>query len=312
MKIVDDLQNLPEPFHNAVVTIGNFDGVHKGHQALIREVKEQAHAIQGTAVAVTFEPHPARVLKKDAPLQHITMIEQKIELLEKLELDALVCIPFTESFARVSAREFVENILVEQLGMKAIVVGKDYAFGRNREGTIPLLKEMAGALGFEVTVMDWQYVDDCPGERVSSTRIRNIIMEGDVEKARKLLGRHYQIRGSVVSGRDRGGKLLGFPTANINLQDELCPKTGVYAVTVQTGAGTFQGVANIGFSPTFEDHLFTVEVHILDFNSDIYNQPIRVNFVSRLRDEMKFSNIQELSNQIKRDIEKARQLLSTP
>lgn len=310
MELVENIETISKPYQNAVVTIGNFDGVHRGHQALLNEVQRVASEIEGTSVAVTFEPHPIRVLKKDGHPQHITLYEQKIELLERTGIDVTVCVKFTNEFAKITASQFIESILIDRIGMKAIVVGRDYAFGKNREGNVEFLRASGKKLGFDVIVKDWQTIADPTGKRISSTAIRKIVMAGDVEQAKDLLGRHYQIRGSVVAGRNRGGKLLGFPTANINLQDELCPKTGVYAVTVSCDRGTFPGVANIGYSPTFDDHLFTVEVHILDFNSDIYGNKIKVNFVRRLRDEMKFGDIEQLSNQIKKDIENARRILS--
>ncbi len=306
---VTDINEISKPYKNAVLTIGNFDGVHKGHLVLLDKVREKADSMNGTAIAMTFEPHPIRVLKKNNPPQHITLYEQKVELLSQTGLDFLIRIPFTEQFASITAKEFVEEWLVKRIGMKTIVVGKDYSFGKHREGDVNFLKTCAAQSGFEVVVVDWQQISTHDTTRISSTKIRELVMEGKIEAAEKLLGRYYQIRGQVVRGRDRGGKLLGFPTANINLHDELCPKTGVYAVTVECEAGRYRGVANIGYSPTFDDHVFTVEVHLLDFNEDIYGQKIRVNFASRLRGEIKFSNIPELSNQITKDIEKARKIL---
>jgi riboflavin kinase/FMN adenylyltransferase len=310
MELIKHIDKIEKPFKNAVITIGNFDGVHIGHQALFHEVIEKADTIDGTSIVMTFEPHPVRVLKQNGHLPLITLYEQKIELIENSGIDVLICVPFTEEFAEISAKTFVQDILLKSIGMKAIVVGKDYTFGRNREGDIDLLQTYAKDLGFEVVVADWiQTSKNGPG-RISSTRTRELVEEGKVDEAQKLLGRYYQLRGIVTTGRNRGGKLLGFPTANINLHDELCPKNGVYAVTVDCMGGVFQGVANIGYSPTFDDHVFSVEVHILDFNENIYGQNIRVNFVQRIRDEEKFSNISELSDQIKKDIEKARKTLS--
>jgi len=308
MKLVESLASIDKPFANAVVTIGNFDGVHKGHQALLGKVIDKAKEINGTSVAITFEPHPLRVLKNVSHPPLITIYEQKIELLEKTGIDVLISIPFTKEFGEISANSFIEDLLVKTIGMKAIVVGQDYSFGKNRAGNIDLLKTSATEYGYELIIPEWITAPNAE-ERVSSTIIREIISAGEVEKAPALLGRYYQVRGQVVSGRDRGGKLLGFPTANLNLYDELCPKTGVYAVTVETDDGNYNGVANLGYSPTFDDHLFTVEVHILNFNADIYNQNIRVNLVSKLRDEKKFSGIEELSEQIEKDIQTARKVL---
>lgn len=311
MLIFDNLETISTPFKNAVVTIGNFDGVHIGHQALFHEVIERADEIGGTTVAMTFEPHPLRVLSNNSHPPLITLYEQKVELIERAGLDVLICVPFTKEFAGISAQSFIKDILIDRIGMKAVVVGKDYSFGKNREGNLELLNSMGQKFGFKVFVLDWIKGATSFEARSSSTRIRDLVMEGQMEKAQKLLGRHYQIRGTVISGRNRGGKLLGFPTANINLYDELCPKTGVYAVNVELEDGRrLKGVANIGYSPTFEDRVFTVEVHLLDFNDNIYNQKIRINFIHRIRDEKKFSGIAELAAQIKKDVQTARDIIT--
>ncbi|RJP45548.1 MAG: bifunctional riboflavin kinase/FAD synthetase [Desulfobacteraceae bacterium] len=310
MKIINDIYELEEPFKKAVVTIGNFDGVHKGHQAILHQVIEKAEAIGGTSVAVTFEPHPIRVLKKNGQPPLITLFEQKTELISQTGIDVLICIRFDETFAAITARQFVEDILVRRIGTRAIIIGEDYAFGRNREGNVEFLREYGKTFGFEVIVAQWISDTFHAGERISSTRVREVVTAGNVEEAWHLLGRYYQVRGRVVSGRNRGGKLLGFPTANIHLTDELCPKTGVYAVTVTCKGNKYKGVANIGYSPTFDDNIFTVEVHILDFNDDIYDEPIRVNFIRRIRDEAKFENIEALIRQITKDIEAGREILA--
>jgi riboflavin kinase / FMN adenylyltransferase len=310
MKIINDIYKLEEPFEKAVVTIGNFDGVHKGHQAILHQVIEKAEAIGGTSVAVTFEPHPIRVLKKNGQPPLITLYEQKIELISQTGIDVLICIRFDETFAAITARQFVEDILVRRIGTRAIIIGEDYAFGRNREGNVEFLREYGKTLGFDVIVVQWISDTFHAGQRISSTRVREVVTAGNVEEAWHLLGRHYQVRGRVVSGRNRGGKMLGFPTANIHLTDELCPKTGVYAVTIICKGRKYNGVANIGYSPTFDDNIFTVEVHILDFSDDIYNEPIRVNFIRRIRDEAKFENIEALIRQITKDIEVGREILA--
>jgi riboflavin kinase/FMN adenylyltransferase len=310
MIIIRDLKHIDPPFRNAVVTIGNFDGVHIGHQALFHEVVETADRMGGKSVAITFEPHPMRVLDPDGHPALITLFEQKSELISAAGIDVLLAIPFTRQFANIPAREFVSDLLVKRIGMKAIIIGNDYAFGKNREGNIDLLKALSADLGFDVRVVDWIQGPHNGGRRISSTKIRQLIIDGEMDRAQKLLGRHYQIRGDVAHGRDRGGRLLGFPTANITLQDELCPKTGVYAVTVELDGITHQGVANIGYSPTFDDHLFTVEVHLLDFNQDIYGKKLRVNFIERLRDEIRFSGLEQLSEQIKLDVVRAREILN--
>lgn len=310
MELIENIDQIETPYKNAVITIGNFDGVHIGHQALFHEVIEKADALGGTSIVMTFEPHPSRVLKQNNHPPLITLYEQKVELIESSGIDVLICIPFTKEFAMISAKTFVEDILHTRIGMKAIIVGEDYTFGKNREGNLDLLQTLSKNLGFEVILTQWiQIANGQPG-RISSTKTRELVRAGKVEEAQKMLGRHYQIRGTVITGLNRGGELLGFPTANINLIDELCPKTGIYAVTVTYGGKLFKGVANIGYSPTFDDKGFAVEVHILDFNDDIYGQKIYINFVKRIRDEIKFTDIADLIDQINKDIVEAREILS--
>jgi len=310
MKIVERIEDIDKPFTNAVITIGNFDGVHIGHQSLFHEVILKAAALKGTSVAMTFDPHPLRVLTNHRHPPLITLNEQKKELIAATELDVLIVVPFTREFAAISAENFITELLVKRIGMQAIIVGPDYSFGKNREGDIHLLQALGRQQGFDVILADWINASHRDEGRISSTRIRELVADGDIEKAQRLLGRYYQIRGTVVDGRKRGGKLLGFPTANLALQDELCPKAGIYAVTVEWQGRPYHGVANIGYSPTFEDHLFTVEVHILDFHEDIYGQTIKINFLKRIRDEIKFDGIAALSSQIRDDIALARELFN--
>ncbi|MEJ2040868.1 MAG: bifunctional riboflavin kinase/FAD synthetase [Desulfosarcinaceae bacterium] len=310
MKIFESIEHIEKPLENAVITIGNFDGVHIGHQALFHTVIEKAELLDGASVAMTFDPHPMRILEPDNRPPLITLYEQKKELIARAGLDVLICVPFTKTFAAVTARDFVEQLLIKRIGMRAIVIGKDYTFGRHREGNLAYLKELSRELQFDVLVVDWIQDADKVSDRISSTNIREMVTEGRMEEARKMLGRHYQVRGRVASGRNRGGRLLGFPTANLHLQDELCPKQGIYAVTVEHQGHLYQGVANIGYSPTFDDHIFTIEVHLLDFNKNIYDHPIRVNFIQRLRAEKKFDSIQALSDQIHKDIEQAQVILA--
>ena len=305
MKVISSLKNIKGPFPYAVITVGNFDGVHIGHQGLLKEVKKRADKMSGTSVVLTFEPHPLRVIKeRKIPL--ITPFERKIELVEKLGIDVVICLPFTREFSKVSAREFVEDILLKKIGMKEIVVGYDYTFGHKREGNIDLLKKLGDELGFKVCILEPILVDNMI---VSSTRIRNLIMEGELEKVKILLNRYYQVSGEVIAGHDRGGRLLGFPTANLKLVNEVFPKNGVYVVEVIYNNKVYAGVTNIGFKPTFGSDALSVETHILDFDQNIYGKKIKLNFIKRLRDEKKFSNIEALAAQIKRDIEEARKIL---
>lgn len=304
MTTIYTLNDLPEDIKNPVVTIGNFDGVHWAHQAIFRKVMDRAKDLGGTSMVITFEPHPMKVMspKKAKPL--ITLLEQKKELMINQGIDILLLIRFTLEFAAISARDFVKNILVDRLGIKEIAVGYDYAFGHNREGNIDLLKEMGKQFNFRVHQVGPVYV----GKRlVSSTSIRNLITEGKVSKAKQLLGRNYQIRGEVIRGRNRGGPQLGYPTANLKLSDELIPKEGVYVVTVDLKGKIYQGLTNIGYNPTFRDKTLSVETYILDLSADILKERLKINFLSRLRDEITFASAKELSQQISRDIEQAQE-----
>jgi riboflavin kinase/FMN adenylyltransferase len=303
MRIIDDLNAIEEPLKNPVLSIGNFDGVHRGHLALFEKVKARAGAIGGQSAVMTFEPHPIRVMKPGNGPLLITPTRQKIELIGKAGIDVLFCIPFTREFASISAEDFVKDILVARIGVKEIVVGYDYAFGRNREGNIPLLREMGEKLGFLVHLVEPIHIDHT---LVSSTSIRRLVQEGKLSEAKTLLGRDYQVEGVVVRGHQRGGRLLGFPTANLKPEDELLPKTGVYAVTVMIDDKAYQGVTNVGYNPTFHDKALTVETHLLDYSGDLVGKKITINFLSRLRGERSFQDVRELSEQISKDIDDAR------
>lgn len=307
MTVICTLDNLPKDIKHPVVTIGNFDGVHWAHQAIFTRVIERARDIDGTSMVITFEPHPIKVMSPEKAKPLITLMEQKKELVSKQGIDILLLIQFTLEFAAIPARYFVKDILVDTIGIKEIVVGHDYAFGHNREGNIDLLKEMGQEFGFKVHQVGPVYVGK---SLVSSTSIRNLIMEGNVSEARGLLGRNYQIRGKVIRGRNRGGPLLGYPTANLKVVDELIPKEGVYVVTVELKGKIYQGLTNIGYNPTFKDKALSVETHIFDLSADIVGEKIKINFLSRLRDQIPFASARELSEQISRDIQEARELFS--
>ncbi|MFO7737053.1 MAG: bifunctional riboflavin kinase/FAD synthetase [Desulfatiglandaceae bacterium] len=305
MKLIRDLGQLEKPLMNPVLTIGNFDGVHRGHLALFDRVKARARLIQGQSAVMTFEPHPIKVMKPGNGPPLITMIDQKLELISAAGIDVIFCLPFTKQFAAISAQSFVRSILLEKIGMKELVVGYDYAFGHQREGDIKLLKAMGRTLGFAVHEVKPIHIKN---KLVSSTSIRKLIQEGNLGEAKALLGRDYQISGTVVRGKSRGGKLLGFPTANLELIDELTPKSGVYAVTVLMNGKTYKGVTNIGFNPTFGNGVLSVETHILDFSEDVLGKSIKINFIQRLREEKKYASIHELAEQIALDIAQARKI----
>ena len=306
MAVIYNLDQLEKnPLKNPVLTIGNFDGVHKGHLSLFNKVKERARLIDGQSVVMTFEPHPIKVMMPENGPPLITPTQQKLKLMEDSGIDVILCVPFTEEFAGISPQGFVKDLLVDRIGIKEIVVGYDYSFGHKRAGDIDLLKKMGDELGFKVHMVDKILLDETV---VSSTTVRNLVQDGNLSEAKKLLGRHYQVCGTVIKGKNRGGRLLGFPTANLKLVDELTPKLGVYAVKVLIGENTYNGLTNIGFNPTFGNNAFSVETHILDFSGDLVGETIRVNFIERLRDEKTFKSVDELAEQIKKDTIRAREL----
>jgi len=305
MQIIHDLNSLKKPLQNPVLTIGNFDGVHKGHLTLFEKVKERARAIGGQSAVMTFEPHPIKVMKPGNGPALITPTGQKLDLIGQTGIDFILCIPFTREFAATSAEDFVKDILVGKIGVKEIVVGYDYTFGRNREGNTRLLMELGKKLGFTVHHIGPIHIDNT---LVSSTSIRKFIQQGELAEAKKFLGRDYQIQGTVIRGQNRGARLLGYPTANLELVDELFPKKGVYAVTVVIDGKTHDGVSNIGHNPTFGQNALSVETHVLDFHGDLLGKTIKVNFLHRLREEKTFDSIEALSDQIAEDIQQARVL----
>jgi riboflavin kinase/FMN adenylyltransferase len=254
---------------------------------------------------MTFEPHPIKVMKPGNGPPLITPTMQKLNLISDAGIDLILCLSFTRQFASISAEEFVQDILVDRLGIKEIVVGYDYTFGFKRQGNIRLLLEMGERLGFKVHVVDPIRLDNA---LVSSTSIRELVQDGNLSEAKKLLGRDYQICGTVVKGKNRGGRLLGFPTANLKLIDELIPKGGVYAVTAIINGNIYYGVTNIGYNPTFGDEALSVETHLLDFSGDIVGKTIRINFIKRLRDEKTYDNVEELADQIALDVQDAKEL----
>jgi riboflavin kinase/FMN adenylyltransferase len=307
MQIFWNLKEIETPFRQACVTIGNFDGVHLGHQQLFAEVVTRARSSKGCSVAVTFDPHPLRVLRPQG-IKLISTVEQKIEWIDRAGIDYLVIIPFDHSFAATTAEEFVQNILIDTIGMQELVVGYDYAFGKGRSGDTRFLREQGRKKHFPVTVVDAFYQS---GMLVSSTQIRNLVAEGRMMDSRKLLGRPYQIRGMVQVGKKRGGSEVGYPTANLKVNEEdLVPRIGVYAVQVICEGKCYGGVLNIGYNPTFGEEQLVAETHIFDFNNDIYGRPIRVNLLKFLRDERKFSTVEDLAEQIAQDVVDAKKILA--
>jgi len=310
MKLYRSLEELPEKPPNAFVTIGNFDGVHLGHQMLFSEVVGKAYHHQGISIAITFDPHPLQVVRPQFGLKLISNFAQKVELIQMANIDILIVLPFTPELAATPADVFIAQLL-EHVAVTELVVGYDYAFGRGRQGDIPFLQEQGKHHGFAVSVVEAYYVD---GMLASSSKIRELVTLGRMREVRKLLGRYYQIRGEVKMGKKRGGAELGFPTANLHIAPEdLCPKHGVYVTQVTYGGKCYGGVLNIGKNPTFAardgELPIRAETHIFDFDQDIYGHPIKVNLLRFLRDEQKFSGPAELATQIAEDIRQAKQVL---
>ena len=309
-----------------VATIGNFDGVHHGHQQLIKAVVRQSSEMSLPSVVVTFSPHPEQFFSPDTAPALIMQEGAKLELFAALGVDVALILPFTADLAELVPEDFVRNILADGLHVRHLFVGHDYAFGKGRKGNSALLSELGGQYDFNFTQLMPVFAK---GEVISSTRIRSCLQKGMVDEARMLLGRPFFMPGTVMHGRKRGGSAIGFPTANLCIPEKtLAPANGVYATKVcvmpelplpvatkgivptsPTGKEYF-GVTNIGTSPTFGDVGLRVETHILDFEGDIYDTPIRLWFIEYLRGEQKFASVQELSQQISRDIANARRFFS--
>lgn len=309
MEVFEGIDPIPRSLKNPVLTIGNFDGVHLGHQAIFNRVKGWAGRIGGESVVLTFHPHPLQVLNPSEGPAFITSHQKKIELMARSSIDVAIVIPFSREFALISATDFVKEILVDRIGVKALVVGYDYRFGYGRKGNIRLLRELGEKYGFEVETVEGIRLE---GTVVSSTVIRRLVRQGNVRMANAFLGRCYEISGTVIYGRRRGAKLLGFPTANIKAEAwQVTPKPGTYAVQVVIDGKCYGGAANLGYNPTFNDRELSLEVYIFDFNEIIYHKPITVHFVDRLREERRFSSPEELAIQIRKDIERTRQILDS-
>jgi riboflavin kinase / FMN adenylyltransferase len=302
-----DLLPGAEPFSRTVVTVGNFDGVHLGHRAILARVAGRARELTSQPVALTFDPHPVKVLRPRANLPLLTTPEQKFRLLAEAGMAAVVVLPFTQEFSTISARDFVRRYFVERLKAREVVVGHDYSFGHNREGNIELLRDLGQTLGFTVQVV---WAVEVNGAVVSSSLIRAMLKLGKVEEAARLLGRSYGVSGRVIAGKGRGAKVLGIPTANILPENDLLPASGIYAVVARRGDEVLPGVANIGTCPTFDNQALSLEVHIFDFAGELYGEKLSVEFVARLREERRFPSIEALAAQIRADIETARRVLA--
>lgn len=285
---------------NAVVTIGTFDGVHFGHQKILKRLCELAKATGGESVILTFFPHPRLIIDpENQQLKMINTVEEKAKILANIGVDHLIITPFTRDFSNLTPAEYIKQILIDTIGVKNIIVGYDHRFGKDRQGGMSDLQEFAGIYGFEIEEIPEQDINDVA---VSSTKVRTALLEGDVALAASFLGYNFSIHGRVIKG-DKIGRTIGFPTANIFVEEtyKLIPSDGIYAVTVELNAVVYKGMAYIGQRPTINGMTRNIEVNIFDFNQEIYGQLITMNFLKFLRHDVKFTGLEALKDQLHED-----------
>ena len=281
----------------SVVTIGNFDGIHKGHQVLIEKATEYAKKNNVISTVFTFNNHPVNYFKPNS-IKNIITNNDKIKILKTMGVDYIINIPFDEYMTKISGYDFVKDILIDKLGAKKIIVGHDFTFARNKEGNIDLLKELSKKNGFLLEIVNPVKIDDI---RISSSYIRKLILDGKVEDARKYLGRNYKLSGEVIHSK-KLGRTIGFPTANISIDENIIiPKVGIYATKVYVNGTIYYGATNVGYNPTVNGNKLSIETNILEFNDDIYGKIITIEFLERIRDEKKFNGIEELKEQLQKD-----------
>jgi riboflavin kinase/FMN adenylyltransferase len=299
-------EEITKDFRASIVTIGNFDGVHLSHRHICSKLAQEARESGAKSLVITFDPHPKMILHPDIrPFLLITTLDEKLNLLEQCGIDATLIIPFSPDYAKTTARQFVYETLGQKLAIKKIIIGHDYTFGHDKKGNDIYLITSGQELGFDVEVIDAFKVGE---DIVSSTRIRNLIIQGKVEEAAKQLGRWYNVAGPVVTGFGRGVN-LGFPTANIEPEKELLPPAGIYAAFVEVEQKRYMAALNIGEKPTFADYTFTFEAHLLDFEGDLRGKILNTEFVEKLREIIKFDSPEMLKKQIAADVKKVREIL---
>ena len=287
------------------VAIGIFDGVHRGHQYLIKEMLVAARRLKAKPIVITFFPHPTHVLRPEVKLGYLTSLEKRLQLLSELGVDTCLLVRFNRSFAKIQPQKFIKNILVKKLGIKSVLVGANFRFGKDRSGGIDLFKKLAPEYGYEIHALSG--VKQGRG-MISSMRIRQLIGMGRLDEAARMLGRHVSVCGPVVKGAERG-KSLGYPTANVASESDILPPQGVYAVKLVLGNKSYPAVANLGTRPSFDKQIskLYLEVHILDFSKNIYGKHVEVEFLKKIRNEKKFPSVQKLIQQIQKDEAAARQ-----
>jgi len=294
--------------NQTIITIGTFDGVHLGHRKILERLMNNAKATNLKSTVLTFFPHPRMVLQKDVDIKLLNTLEEKKQIMETLGLDYLIIHPFTKEFSRLTATEFVEDILVDGLKAKKIIIGYDHRFGRNRNANIQDLIAFGSTLGFDVEEIPAQEIDDVS---VSSTKIRNALLDGDIETANSYLSYAYMLTGTIGKGKGLG-KEFGFPTANLHIEEEykLIPKTGVYVVKSTLEGKEYFGMMNIGFNPTVDGTTKSIEVNFFDFDGNLYGQKVQVSILHRIRDEHKFNSVEELKQQLQKDKVRSLELIS--
>lgn len=301
MEIIRDLRELPPLPHGSAITIGNFDGVHLAHQQLLGRVAQIAGSIKSASAAVTFEPHPIRVLAPDHAPKILTPLPQKARLIEREGINLLVVLPFTRELAHLSPADFVQQILVGQLKAARLCVGPNFRFGYRQAGDVSVLKELSHKNGFTLEVLP---SIEIRGQAVSSTRIRNLLSSGKVHMAGRLLGRPFSNSGTIVSGRG-DGRRYGVPTLNLSPSEEQLPQVGIYVTRSRLGRDIFESVTSVGYSPTFGNHPLTIETYLLNFEGEVRETEMQVEYLHRLRDEIKFQNPAVLKVQIQDDVRRS-------
>lgn len=308
MDVIIGLEAFKKNYPETVLTIGNYDGVHLGHQKILAQVIQKAKEIQGTSIVMTFDPHPVKVLAPERDIRLLTTSEEKTRLIEAAGIDVLLFINFNREFAGMLPDDFVQTVLVEKLRVREIIVGTNYTFGKQKKGTIDLLRRRGEKYGFEVKAVRQVMVH---GNIVSSSAIRNLLLKGAVAEAANYLGRPYSIEGKVIKGKGRGQSLLHVPTANITSPVEIAPREGVYAVRIGLKGKMYDGVANIGKNPTFGNQEVSYEVHIFNFSGNLLGRDLRMYFIDRIRGERAFPDVDKLVTQIRQDMDTAREILDT-